>query len=813
MATVYLTDTVHLRDNWGETVIGAAGISLSLADTVHLRDSLTHDIDAGALTVQYLSDEVHLRDSLNRYVVAGGGLTQSLADTVHLRDTINDGLEVAGIVEYLADEVHLRDEYAVTVQTTFALEHNANISFGDTEASRYKEYSHRFRWTNYNGVAVPDLNFKDLKEPIVRIMPCPSFLQFKYDNSFLLFTRNTINRFILDADVETGQWRAQTDNLIEEFKDLGLMEPKTLVLAGDTLFGLSEKGVWKWNKQGMSLISDKIIDLPDAGIYDYIAFYCPIRNQYILHRQTSSDGVYIMEYGSAYPYIDYPGVIAREIAYVGNDKIVHVRRAGGGTNAIFYAGASGIDRLTKVVTPGAQVIISYPGSIGGRGDCSVCTMNDTTVIVGCDDNDVGWVVMAATVNADNTLTLHTQTIIPSVGAFPDTFKLLNLNDSTFVVFYNITAPSYKLRYRVCTLSGTTITLGDEKNWDSGNFIYSLHAIEVQENKIIVFTENGTTTMEVMVGEYVGTDTLDMGTVKTITTTRASTNMQLAAPTGTKVFSARVHTISYDLTLQPFEIDGLDVTLGTETIETARGTVYGVGIASRGSSGFYIFFADADNANKGTAIFGSGTKTVMQLFEDTKTVFHDATLIGALGASIGSGMVVCGWSKSSGIYGIGYEQVWGMDYASIDSFVYQIDRDSWWRFLGIDILDIPVILSGGSLDENYNLWLDSDKRLMKYPSTVDTAVPSFIRTKEFYIQEGVFQRWMVDFEGVADVETRVIKRVGNSDVEETDEKFAVAPNKFRGLPLGKMRGRKMSVKIIDADIIKTLSLDVKGWGER
>ena len=74
--------------------------------------------------------------------------------------------------------------------------------------------------------------------------------------------------------------------------------------------------------------------------------------------------------------------------------------------------------------------------------------------------------------------------------------------------------------------------------------------------------------------------------------------------------------------------------------------------------------------------------------------------------------------------------------------------------------------------------------------------------------------MVDFEGSGvNVETRVTKEVSGSDVLEEDLKLSVAPNKFRGIPLGKQRGRKMSIKIIDADIIKSLSYDSKKWGEQ
>ena len=161
-----------------------------------------------------------------------------------------------------------------------------------------------------------------------------------------------------------------------------------------------------------------------------------------------------------------------------------------------------------------------------------------------------------------------------------------------------------------------------------------------------------------------------------------------------------------------------------------------------------------------------------------------------------------------------QQVWGLDFASIDSFVYQIDRDNWWKFLGIDILDIPVILSGGSLDENYNLWLDSERSLQKYPGTVNTGVDSYIETKEWNILKGLFQRYLIDYDGgSADVITNVRRVVSDVETIVTDEKSSVIANEMRYVALDKSRGRSMSITIYNAEIIKSILFDIKEWGER
>ena len=61
----------------------------------------------------------------------------------------------------------------------------------------------------------------------------------------------------------------------------GLFAPKSLVKVGADMLWFSEEGVIRWSSEGMMNISQNVIDIPLSG--DYIGFYCPNRNQYILH--------------------------------------------------------------------------------------------------------------------------------------------------------------------------------------------------------------------------------------------------------------------------------------------------------------------------------------------------------------------------------------------------------------------------------------------------------------------------------------------------------------------------------------------------
>ena len=164
---------------------------------------------------------------------------------------------------------------------------NNNISFDETKEIETKERKNMVKWTDVGYTSFPDLFFKQVKEPVKRIMAAPSFLQFEYQNTFIIFTRNSINRFVLKGSADG--WSGSSSSLIEEKTQYGLLADKSLVRAGDALFWLSEVGVVLWNKDGMNLISKNIVDVPiDSSA---IGFYSPLNNQYILHfNEDAEDG-------------------------------------------------------------------------------------------------------------------------------------------------------------------------------------------------------------------------------------------------------------------------------------------------------------------------------------------------------------------------------------------------------------------------------------------------------------------------------------------------------------------------------------------
>jgi len=163
---------------------------------------------------------------------------------------------------------------------------NNNIEFGDTEAIEYKTHENMIKWTEVNGLAFPDLNYKKVKEPVNGFIPAPSFLRYQYQNTVLIYTRNSITRFILSG--VPSSWRGSANAIIEEKTQYGLSSPRSLVKIGDALFWHSEIGVIRWDPNGLRPISRNVIDVPLLSSGEYLAFYCPLRNQYIITDNANS---------------------------------------------------------------------------------------------------------------------------------------------------------------------------------------------------------------------------------------------------------------------------------------------------------------------------------------------------------------------------------------------------------------------------------------------------------------------------------------------------------------------------------------------
>ena len=159
--------------------------------------------------------------------------------------------------------------------------YNNNIKFTETKTTEIKPRKNMVRWSDINRNAFPDLFFKFVREPVLKIIPAPSFLQFQYQNTFLIYTRNSISRFVLEGNA--SGWQGSSSSLIEEKQQYGLYAPETLVRIGEALFWLSEVGVIMWDREGLKLISKNIINVPIDKTY--FAFENSIRNQYILSQK------------------------------------------------------------------------------------------------------------------------------------------------------------------------------------------------------------------------------------------------------------------------------------------------------------------------------------------------------------------------------------------------------------------------------------------------------------------------------------------------------------------------------------------------
>jgi hypothetical protein len=139
---------------------------------------------------------------------------------------------------------------------------------------------------------------------------------------------------------------------------------------------------------------------------------------------------------------------------------------------------------------------------------------------------------------------------------------------------------------------------------------------------------------------------------------------------------------------------------------------------------------------------------------------------------------------------------------------------WTKFTGMSVLSASTLTGGNRLD-NVNLLLDSGSLVNKYPSGTDTTELSEIHTKNLYFNKGMLKKMKADFvKGEQEVEMVSIltkdKIVDGETSEITKENSIenIKPNHWRGISLGKNRGKQVSFKIKNANIVKSIMYDLK-----
>ncbi len=267
---VLLDDWSAGSRNWGSNG-GVLKHEQGHADTFGQTNILT----SGLTYLVKLTIKNYVNSSVKvRLGTSGGGShygQDRSADGTYIESIVANGVDFK-FVPNIAFEGEIDDI------EVYELARNNNVSFEETVTIGKKEYKNMVVWSNINGVNFPDLYNKKVTEPINAIITAPSFLKFQYENTNIIFTRNTITRFVLSGTPD--QWQARAESLVEQYKQVSLLANKTLKKWKNMLFWLSEVGVIRWDSEGLRVISEKRVDV--LGDEDAVAFFSPIRKQYII---------------------------------------------------------------------------------------------------------------------------------------------------------------------------------------------------------------------------------------------------------------------------------------------------------------------------------------------------------------------------------------------------------------------------------------------------------------------------------------------------------------------------------------------------
>jgi len=290
-ASLFIVDVTHYIANQAAAGTDPIMVSAEIAGTITIPDD---DIsEFGVMIMGYDS-------------TSSSGLTcpanMKVDEVVFMPDVYYDGSDTDDKNAILNVSSFMPPFPSMVGYERLAETHNNNIDMSaDTETATLKKYANKIKWSDPQGVNFPDLYSKLLREPIDALISSPSFLQFQYENTLVIFTRNTITRFLLDGEPST--WVGDSNALVEEGYNAGIYAIDTLSKARDAMLWMSESGLIMWNTEGFRNISQNVIKIDLRDDSDLVGFYQPIRDQYILHDRTNDIGyVFHLRYGTFYKF-------------------------------------------------------------------------------------------------------------------------------------------------------------------------------------------------------------------------------------------------------------------------------------------------------------------------------------------------------------------------------------------------------------------------------------------------------------------------------------------------------------------------------
>ncbi len=182
----------------------------------------------------------------------------------------------------LANATYYREQIGADWTESLSSWVNNEITIEAEEIEALTSDINSVRWSDIAGGMFPALNFLTMTEPAIQIMTVSSFLKLEYQNTLVVFGRNTVSRLIFSDDLT--QMASRADNIVEEFTYGGLYAPNSLVNTPFGLVWLSEAGLLLWSPEGVQPLTSGAIDLQHKGRPNdfYGAFY-GMNNQYLLH--------------------------------------------------------------------------------------------------------------------------------------------------------------------------------------------------------------------------------------------------------------------------------------------------------------------------------------------------------------------------------------------------------------------------------------------------------------------------------------------------------------------------------------------------
>lgn len=340
-----------------------------------------------------------------------------------------------------------------------------------------------------------------------------------------------------------------------------------------------------------------------------------------------------------------------------------------------------VARALRYLSLTASLSFTSSNGLNKQGNRAVPIGGDKFVFLDTQTSDDSLYATVGTVaTGTKTITLGTSVAV-TADIFNEEYNICKLDTDKFIVFYREDASLTIIKYRVGTVSGTTITFGSATTFTTGaDTVSYIVCDQISTDKGVMFYAGATTTNSRIIAFTVSGTTATAGTPIAIGTT---IDDNLGNGVGIKkvatdkfIFCADTGGATSNL-CQVGTISGTTITLGTETAfsttDNMTSSTYGVRIVNPSDN--VVVIQHTNNSNIGETVVGTISGTTPTFGTPVTGNQYDHWIYADTSSSVLVGNVNNDWVSKFTFSGTTLTSIGKVIYALMSSAQYVLGMDS------------------------------------------------------------------------------------------------------------------------------------------